>query len=371
MLHSIYGLTQNYSKTQFELCTHLSEVTGAFGKYLFKLRRVDKAREFLPKMFAWAVALLMNMKGEKANLEELLLTKYPRVCPYCRVCPCACFKTAKPKLEPEKVRDLYLRDSTKQARSLGDFQLMFRKIYEVSWNVAQQEVGSEAATWALRKIYIRMIEEVSEIAESVRFYHLYPSNFDNELADYLAWWFAMVSSLHSAAPEHSAEISAEDLLWSAYPGLCVNCTLPRCDCRPGPVRELLSKPSLNEREFFDGLTQAQNKAAFERDLTQIEALEYPMPTPVACVWLDLDDFKQVNEIYDHSAGDEALKHLVNTVLQKIRTRDRCYRVGGMNLRLCAQISPRRKRKGSFFESQMLSKSIPYSSNLRRARRVRV
>ncbi len=32
--------------------------------------------------------------------------------------------------------------------------------------------------------------------------------------------------------------------------------------------------------------------------------------------------------FDHSVGDEALRHLVNTVRQKIRTRDRFYRVGG-------------------------------------------
>ena len=53
MLHSIYGLTQNYSKTQYKIRTHLAELTGAFGKYLFKLRRPDKAIPLLPKMFAW------------------------------------------------------------------------------------------------------------------------------------------------------------------------------------------------------------------------------------------------------------------------------------------------------------------------------
>ena len=324
MLHSVYGLTQNYSKTQYEICTHLAEVTGAFGKYLFKLRRPDKAMPFLPKMFAWAVALLKNIKGDKANLEELLLVKYPRSCSYCCSMPCDCYSGKKPKLDPDRVRAKYLQESAKQSRSVADFQLMFCRIYDASWGVSACDPGTEQAYQALNKIYTRMVEEVSEVAEAVRFYHLYPANFDNELADYFAWWFAMVSSLHVAGT--GPTVNAEDLLWSAYPGLCPSCTLSRCDCRPGPVRELLSKPSLNELGFIDALTQAQNRAAFERDMDADYANS--LPTPIACAWIDLDNFKQINDGFNHSVGDEALKHLVNTIRQKIRTRDRFYRVGG-------------------------------------------
>lgn len=324
MLHSIYGLTQNYSKTQYEICTHLAEVTGAFGKHLFKLRRPDKAMLFLPKMFAWAVALLKNIKGDKANLEELLLVKYPRSCSYCCNVPCDCYSGKKPKLDPLKVRAKYMQESPKQSRSVADFQLMFRRIYETSWGVSVCDRGAEQAYQALNKAYTRMVEEVSEVAEAVRFHHLYPANFDNELADYFAWWFAMVSSLHMVGT--GPEVNAEDLLWSAYPGLCPSCTLTRCDCRPGPVRELLSKPSLDELRFIDALTQAQNRAAFDQDTAAGDA--NLLPTPISCAWIDLDNFKRINDGYDHSVGDEALKHLVNAVRQKIRTRDRFYRVGG-------------------------------------------
>jgi diguanylate cyclase (GGDEF)-like protein len=275
-------------------------------------------------MFAWAVALLKNVKGDKANLEELLLVKYPRSCSYCCSLPCDCYSGTKPKLDSDAVRAKYLQESGKQSRSVADFQLMFRRIYEISWGVSGCDRGTEQAYQALNKIYTRMIEEVSEVAEAVRFYHLYPANFDNELADYFAWWFAMASSLHMVGT--GPQVNAEELLWSAYPGFCQSCTLSHCDCRPGPVRELLSKPSLSQLRFIDALTQAQNRAAFERDMVAEHANS--LATPISCVWIDLDNFKQINDTFDHSVGDEALKHLVNTVRQKIRARDRLYRIGG-------------------------------------------
>jgi hypothetical protein len=58
-----------------------------------------------------------------------------------------------------------------------------------SWGLADLPPESPEALVALQKIYARIIEETSEVGESVRFVHLYPSNFDNELADYLAWFF--------------------------------------------------------------------------------------------------------------------------------------------------------------------------------------
>lgn len=328
MLHSIYGLSQNYARSEFEMLAHLSEVTGAFGKFLFKLKQPERANEFLPKMFGWAVALCKKVKGDKANLEEILLTKYPCVCPYCVSAPCACIPGQKRPIEEEKVRAAYYREPPAQGRSLNDFQTMFRKIYEGSWGVGPLEPGSAEAVTALQKIYTRLIEEISEVGEAVRFVHLYPSNFDNELADYLAWVFALVSSMHKAN-RGTDLILIEELFWPAYPGICMVCMLDICDCRPSPVRELLSKPSLRDLQFIDGLTHASNRAQFDSHLAGVADGSLPLPPPIACVRIDIDDFKVFNAVpFDHNIGDETLKHLVTIIRQKIRNRDRLYRVGG-------------------------------------------
>ncbi|HET6929059.1 MAG TPA: GGDEF domain-containing protein [Candidatus Acidoferrum sp.] len=329
MLHAIYGLSQNYARTEFEILAHLSEVTGAFGKFLFKLKQPDRAKEFLPKMFGWAVALAKKVNGERANLEDILLTKYPCVCPYCISAPCKCVSGQKQPIDGEKVRAAYYREPPAQGRSLNDFQVMFRKIYEQSWGLQNLKPGSPEAIAALQKIFTRLIEEISEVGESVRFAHLYPSNFDNELADYIAWIFALVSSIDKASAAGGGPVLIEELLWPAYPGICMVCMLDICDCRPSPVRELLSKPSLRDLQFVDGLTHASNKAKFENDLNSVGDGTLPLPVPISCIHIDLDNFRNFNSApFDHGVGDAALKHLFTVVRQKIRNRDRLYRVGG-------------------------------------------
>jgi diguanylate cyclase (GGDEF)-like protein len=346
MLNHVYGRTQNYAKSEHEICSHLAEVCGAFGKYLLKKRDPARAEEFLPKMFSWAVALLKKVKGDSADLEDILLVKFPRVCPYCAEKPCQCWRGDKPRIDEEQLRQRYFRDSLAQRRSIDDFQLMFRSIYEESWGVASPTsavtgpASLDQSYVALGRLFSRLIEEVSEVAEAMRFFHLYPSNFDNELADYFAWWFALVSSLHHVKQGAQDMLMPSELLWRAYPAGCPICELDMCDCRPGPVRELLSKPALKDLGAIDALTQAANRAAYDKDREQVRTGTRPFATPAVCVRIDVDSFKQINDTYDHDTGDEALKYLVAVMRQKLRPRDRLYRVGGDEFALlCPDLSP--------------------------------
>ena len=53
--------------------------------------------------------------------------------------------------------------------------------------------------------------------------------------------------------------------------------------------------------------------------------EYP---EVSVVMFDLDNFKGVNDVFGHPGGDEALKHVANTVKSKLRPGDYIVRWGG-------------------------------------------
>ena len=208
-------------------------------------------------------------------------------------------------------------------RSINDFQLMFREIYEQSW-IGEYDSKTQSLE-IVRKLFIRLIEEVAEVGEALRFHHLYPENFDNELADLLAWWFAIVSILPSSADGASL---AEDYLWRAYPGHCPDCQMVPCLCRPGPVRQLMSRPIPGHGHRFDSLTSLLNQAAYNEDIASVAKGDVQLPSPSACVRLDVDNFKHVNDTYGHAAGDEALRHIAAVLRRTVRERDRVYRISG-------------------------------------------
>ena len=78
----------------------------------------------------------------------------------------------------------------------------------------------------------------------------------------------------------------------------------------------------------DPLTTAFNGRAFrERAVTEIHRLErYRRPFTVA--YLDVDDFKKVNDIHGHAVGDELLKKVVSAIRPCVRELDVVARLGG-------------------------------------------
>jgi len=325
MLETMYGGSQNYAKTPYELHAHLTEVCGIFAKQLFKKRDTQTAIEFLPKIFAWSAALFEKLSRKSASLEDVILKKFPDCCTYCLNKPCVCWKGEKPSYSENDLRNLYYQNAPSRGRSVNDFQLMFRQIYEKSWS------GPEEEKWTrediLRRIFIRLIEEVAEVGESIRFHHLYPENFNNEIADVIAWWFALVSMVPS--PDDPKEtLLAEKCLWDAYPGRCQQCLMLRCLCRPGPVRQLMSRPIAGFDHRFDSLTSVLNRNAYNEDIEQIIAGNMSLLLPGVCVRIDVDKFKAINDKFGHPAGDEALQRIATILRQTVREHDHVYRVGG-------------------------------------------
>ncbi|MTH64805.1 GGDEF domain-containing protein [Paracoccus shanxieyensis] len=76
----------------------------------------------------------------------------------------------------------------------------------------------------------------------------------------------------------------------------------------------------------DPLTGLMNRRGFEAALDL--AARNATATPFALVQLDLDLFKQVNDLHGHGAGDEVLRHVARVLRHETRATDRLGRSGG-------------------------------------------
>jgi len=75
----------------------------------------------------------------------------------------------------------------------------------------------------------------------------------------------------------------------------------------------------------DSLTALHNRRRLDNDLMACSATE---GQPVAVLMVDVDNFKLVNDLQGHSAGDRVLRHVGALLPQHVRPQDVVYRYGG-------------------------------------------
>jgi len=80
--------------------------------------------------------------------------------------------------------------------------------------------------------------------------------------------------------------------------------------------------------FTDHLTQLPNRRYMLLYLTQQMARAQQHQTKLAVVLLDLNDFKEVNDMLGHQAGDRALHQVAAVLRSMVRSYDLCVRYGG-------------------------------------------
>lgn len=81
---------------------------------------------------------------------------------------------------------------------------------------------------------------------------------------------------------------------------------------------------LDQQANYDGLTKLLNRQAAEVQIKQLIIAK----TPFALIMMDLNDFKPINDIFGHDAGDEVLIHVANQLLKSVRKADVLSRWGG-------------------------------------------
>lgn len=85
---------------------------------------------------------------------------------------------------------------------------------------------------------------------------------------------------------------------------------------------------LNYLAKHDPLTGIFNRREFQSRLTRCLTNAQQRESTHALLYMDLDQFKEVNDCCGHSAGDELLRQISRIINDKIRQRDAFARVGG-------------------------------------------
>ncbi|MDI9243623.1 GGDEF domain-containing protein [Marinobacter sp. CHS3-4] len=78
----------------------------------------------------------------------------------------------------------------------------------------------------------------------------------------------------------------------------------------------------------DPLTGVKNRRSMDEELAIATSMAARNGISQGLVLLDIDFFKQVNDEYGHSVGDEVLKELVNLLQKNVRRSDQLFRFGG-------------------------------------------
>lgn len=109
----------------------------------------------------------------------------------------------------------------------------------------------------------------------------------------------------------------------------------------------------------DSLLPVRNRRAFVRDVTRALSLARRQRMPVSLLFLDLTDFKQVNDVHGHSAGDAALARVAEVLLASTRASDVVGRLGGdeFGVLLLDTARAEAERKGAALAAEILARPL--------------
>jgi diguanylate cyclase (GGDEF)-like protein/PAS domain S-box-containing protein len=88
------------------------------------------------------------------------------------------------------------------------------------------------------------------------------------------------------------------------------------------------KKELESRVYLNGLTHLYNRQKFQDVMNQEISATKRYHQPLSLLFIDIDNFKNYNDLYGHLAGDELLKTLANLLKENVRESDTVFRFGG-------------------------------------------
>lgn len=105
----------------------------------------------------------------------------------------------------------------------------------------------------------------------------------------------------------------------------------RCRLEHEQARSAELLDQLQRQTYEDSLTGLANRRAWDADLGSACETAATDGSAVAVVLIDVDRFKQINDLHGHASGDEALRSVAALVTRRVGSRGRVARIGGDEL----------------------------------------
>jgi two-component system, cell cycle response regulator len=94
------------------------------------------------------------------------------------------------------------------------------------------------------------------------------------------------------------------------------------------VENVINNERLKHIGLTDPLTGVNNRRYIERRLLEEIGRSHRQATPLSCMYMDIDHFKQINDRIGHQAGDEVLRGVAGRIKAELRLSDSLGRFGG-------------------------------------------
>ncbi|GMN03037.1 diguanylate cyclase [Erythrobacter sp. MTPC3] len=86
--------------------------------------------------------------------------------------------------------------------------------------------------------------------------------------------------------------------------------------------------ALRQKSERDAVTGLHNRGSFERSMRELLSRAQTEGRPLSLVVVDIDHFKQVNDIWGHQSGDQVISGLGELIRKRVRRYDVAGRIGG-------------------------------------------
>ncbi len=120
------------------------------------------------------------------------------------------------------------------------------------------------------------------------------------------------------------------------------------------LRNIVYVLSLIHLATVDLLTNLPNRRSFENDLSKYKSIAVRYARPVSLLLIDIDNFKSINDVYGHQAGDLVLKKVARIMENSVRESDTVYRYGGEEF---AVLLPETDKESAKVVAQKILKNI--------------